>query len=76
MKQVIGQNINAETERCMLILSVFSRIYQIEEVSQNVTWVAVIWKLKSKRSMIGGVREATDTSVQSTLDKQIELNKE
>ena len=26
--------------------------------------------------MTGGVREATDASVQNTLDKQIELNKE
>lgn len=60
----------------MLILSNtnFSRIYQTEEVSQNVTWVAV--EEAQSRSMIGGVREATDTSVQSTLDKQIELNKE
>ena len=36
----------------------------------------IIRKLKSKTSMTGGIREATDTSVQSTLDKQIELNKE
>ena len=60
----------------MFILSVFSRIYQIEKVSQNVTWVAVIRKLKSETRMTGGVREATDASVQNTLDKQIELNKE
>ena len=60
----------------MFILSVFSRIYQIEKVSQNVTWVAVIRKLKSETRLTGGVREATDASVQNTLDKQIELNKE